>query len=1103
MKKENPRLFDKVAISLQYQRSIRIDIDLGRSDGLNGFVCHDTAAKVIENMAIQTIETNQRAYTWTGPFGGGKSSLALAFASALSKDKDTREKSRNKLRASLLPIFDEAFPVKSNGWLIIPVVGKRTSFCKEIIKSFNKNVAISDQIDEHIDAEILIETLIGAANDSENDGVLLIIDEMGKFLESAVSEGYDIHFFQDLAEAAARSNGKLIIIGILHQSFRNYASKLDNLTRNDWSKIQGRFSDLPFIVSSHEIVDLISKAIKTDIVHRDSFIISTIIAESIRRRRPVTDNNLAIQLDACWPLHPAVCVLLGPISRKQFGQNERSTFTFLSSVEPNGFQDFLKTTKLKDGHWYRPENYWEYIRTNFESAIQSSMDGHRWSQAVEAVERTEARVKQVLDLRVSLVKTIAIINLFKNGTGLSAESEVLKSIYPEYIAQDIDNALMDLSLWRVAVYRKHLDAWVIFEGSDFDVDSAIRQAKVKFEHINLNELSSLAGLYPIVAKRHYHRTGALRWMDVSFLAQNELEQEITKFNKSISPRIFGKFILMFPNKGSDVNKMKEDLLSINIPKDFIVGIPSNFESILLLGEELLALNKVKDSYGGILEGDSVARREVLSRIDFIKLNIDEEIHVALSQSTWIFEGKEQRNLNMHVLSSELADKKFVYTPIMKTELLNRTKLSPNASKARKELMHKMVNNCDEEFFGLKGYPAERAIYDIILKATKLHNRSSEGKWEICSPLRGNPLFILWETTDNIFQKQDKLIHVSEIYDVWNKPPFGILDGIKPILFLAYFLSRQNILSVYKNKMFLPILDDVGVDEILQDGSSFSLRKVIINEEKLNLLQGITEILKELKYRGIDSKPLSAARGLVDIVFRLPLWTKRTRRLTSTSLKVRDLLLKASDPYKILFVDLMNELGCDNQPLEYLKKLKESLVELMNAYTNMMEKIRCMMMLELGDDASILEKRCDNIKGLSGDFRFDAFVNRLRDLGNLTHGFEGILSLAVNKPSREWSDSDLDTAELEIAKWVTKFRQYEAYASIKGRESNRDAYAIVAGNGSSLHCRIVEFDISEYELDLAKNAVYGLFETLVGKGNKPEALLAAFTEVGMNLVERKK
>jgi hypothetical protein len=95
-----------------------------------------------------------------------------------------------------------------------------------------------------------------------------------------------------------------------------------------------------------------------------------------------------IALANCWPLHPVTACLLGPISKRRFGQNQRSIFGFLNSAEPNGFQDFLKSASKAD--IYTPDILWDYLRQNLEPAILASPDGHRWSIAVEAVERSES-----------------------------------------------------------------------------------------------------------------------------------------------------------------------------------------------------------------------------------------------------------------------------------------------------------------------------------------------------------------------------------------------------------------------------------------------------------------------------------------------------------------------------------------------------------------------------------------------------------------------------------------------------------------------------------------------------------------------------------------
>jgi DNA replication protein DnaC len=85
-----PTLADKVEISRLFLRSVRLDADFGRLDALDGYVFQGTARAALESMAKQLLETQQRAFTWTGPYGGGKSSLALALASLVSRDAKLR-----------------------------------------------------------------------------------------------------------------------------------------------------------------------------------------------------------------------------------------------------------------------------------------------------------------------------------------------------------------------------------------------------------------------------------------------------------------------------------------------------------------------------------------------------------------------------------------------------------------------------------------------------------------------------------------------------------------------------------------------------------------------------------------------------------------------------------------------------------------------------------------------------------------------------------------------------------------------------------------------------------------------------------------------------
>src|SRR6478672_2791881 len=201
------KLSEIVHVSRHYQRSIRIDIDLGRPDALDGYICHGTATAVLSSMTKQLLESNQRAFTWTGPFGGGKSSLAVALASALGSDQNLRSKARDVLKLDELDSFDQALPYRK-GWLTVPIVGKRASVVAELAKGLHKAQGLGHD-GRKTNPSALIADFCEAADNKKRDGVLIIIDEMGKFLEaSALGLGDDVYFFQELAEAAARTSGK-------------------------------------------------------------------------------------------------------------------------------------------------------------------------------------------------------------------------------------------------------------------------------------------------------------------------------------------------------------------------------------------------------------------------------------------------------------------------------------------------------------------------------------------------------------------------------------------------------------------------------------------------------------------------------------------------------------------------------------------------------------------------------------------------------------------------------------------------------------------------------------------------------------------------------
>ena len=150
-------------------------------------------------------------------------------------------------------------------------------------------------------------------------------------------------------------------------------------------------------------------------------------------------------------------------------------FGFLNSAEPNGFQKFLRVTPAGDEVTYQPALLWDYLRANLEPSILASPDGHRWSLAVEAVERCDSRGGDLDHLQ--LVKTIALIDLFKERSGLLPSADVLAHALPGLSKARLQTMLDQLAAWSIVIFKKYLGAYAIYADSDFDIEAAVGEAR--------------------------------------------------------------------------------------------------------------------------------------------------------------------------------------------------------------------------------------------------------------------------------------------------------------------------------------------------------------------------------------------------------------------------------------------------------------------------------------------------------------------------------------------------------------------------------------------------------------------------------------------------
>lgn len=1114
-------LNDRIRIARRFQRSIRIDSDLSSTNALEGFVCPQSSADVLLIMARHVAETRQGAFTWTGPYGSGKSSLVVALSALLNGNSELQNRAAKVFGRKLANSMWEALPTGTKGWRIVPVVGRRDDPVRVIGEAIEAAKLVERKPRGGWTEKQLISTLVEATgrNPKSYGGLVLFIDEMGKFLEAAGQDGTDIYVFQQLAEAASRSDGRLLIVGVLHQAFEEYAHRLSHQMRDEWAKIQGRFIDLAVNTAGEEQIDLISRAIESDRRPKAPSTLARTVAGLVHRDRPTDCEHLALTLESCWPLHPVVGCLLGPISRRRFGQNQRSIFGFLNSSEPHGFQDFLR--RADDHDLYGLDRLWDYLRANLEPSILASPDGHRWALAAEALERCESIGGDGLHLK--LLKTIAVVDLFKERSGLVGGFNLLRACYPEISDSALKKALDQLTNWSFIIFKKFLDAYAIFAGSDFDIDQAVRSALEEVDEIDFVALKALVGLQPILAKRHYHDTGALRWFDVNLTPVRDLVEVAANYTPDNGT--IGQFLLAIPTEGESENYAADlchEAARRSNQWDIVVGISKRAWAIVAIARELIALENVRNNRPE-LAGDSVARREVAARLAALQAQLETELRKAFDGAVWHRKWQRQpksyRQADLNSLASELADRRFDKCPRLHNELLNRQKPSSNAIAAQNELLKRMVLNEGEPRLGIEGFPAEGGLFASLLEATRLYTSGRNG-WRFVPPAKRDEdpyrLTPMWEAaSDHVRKNAKRTIAVFELYDLWRQPPFGVKDGLMPVLTVAFILSQRDRVAVYREGIFRARFDDVDVQYLAKDPAVIQLRWMDMSDVARRLLSGMAEIVRNLDQANalVHLEPIDVARGLVAIYEQLPPWTKRTMRLSANAVRVRELFKRARDPNKFLFDDIPGILGGDaalakDEDLRLVVTgVRDGLEELAQAYPSMTHRLRDAMLSELQvpnsspQSLAELRDRAENIRQLAGDFRLEAFVGRLSHFDGSDAGIEGIGSLAANKPPRDWVDPDLDRAAIEIAEMAQKFLRAETFARVKGRPEKRQAMAVLIGMEGRREPILEEFDIADTDRaavnDLIERVVAALDEADISRRT---VILAALAELSARYMQ---
>ena len=1056
----------------RFLRTAHLERDFGTVGALDGYVPTPHVRDVAARIGAGLGSDGSRAWRVTGDYGTGKSSFGLALAHVLSADGDDLPDLRQAVRGALdgAPA-PRLLPVLLTGSRegMAPALAGALTAARSRLGVAPGTLDLFDGTDADV-LGLLQETVVAAAAHDDWDGVLLVIDELGKFLEHAAlhPDRVDVHLLQQLAEAADRSgDAPLVVVGMLHQGFGAYAEALTRSAQQEWEKVAGRFAEVLFDQPLEQVADLAARALGTD-----PSAVPDATADAARQAMTAavalgwygpgaSVDALRDTAPALYPLHPTALPVLARATRL-YGQNERSLFSFLLSAEPAGLREAAEAADL--GTFFGLDALYDYVATAYGHRIAARSARSHWSAISALVESFPGSADEL-----AVLKAVGLLNLL-NTDRLLATPEALEAAF---IGTEVDVAGTLAALREAGVLfdRGARGGFSLWPHSSVDLEAAFRSARETLGPVRsvAAHLAATLSPPPIVARRHYIETGTLRHVEVRPTTVAGLADVATRPSNSDA-------VLLVALCDTEQKRTKALAAAREITDPAVVVlVPRPLAGLRDVIEEEAAWRWVT-THTPALGTDAYAAEEASRQVEAAATALARRLDDGLGVTTgrgavgaeWLHLGKPVEVAGSRAALAFLSDVcEAVYpdAPRVANELINRAAPSSAAKSARIRLVEGVLDRAHRPMLGLSetAFPPEKAMYLSILRAGRLH-REVDGAWGFHLPTEADdPAHLrpaLLHLRDRLLANDLAKVPVLDLFAALAAPPFGVREGLLHLLLAVFVRIYERDVALYEDGVFSRRATPEQFQRLDKAPERFALQFCAVEGVRADVFGTLLDVVGADGPTGGDLDVLGVVTPLCVFAAELPEYALQTATVPPIARAVRETLLDAREPATLLFADL--PAACEvspDDPAAFVAVLRDALDALRAATPELRARVgaRVAQAFDLGDTMdeatrTTLGARAAAVLGAVQDRDLKAFAGRLADAGlSLDRWIDSVAALVAAKPLAQWTDDDEARFGADLARRAARFLRTEAavFATLDG-----------SGDGAPSGVAAVRFGVTE-------------------------------------------
>lgn len=1043
------RIADYIGNPGPFYRSVAIERDRDDAAAMRGYVLTPwlkrVAAEILEGLLPGS---RRRAWRVTGDFGVGKSALALALVRTLDPRSDDPKAPMGRFARTIGGEMPRMYPLILSG----TQAGLNAGMAAAIASTVERERGLLDAkarkalaaADPFASISILRDALIRSGR---YDGLLVVIDEMGKFLEAAAvdPDQADIFRLQELAELAARSGERpLAVLMILHQGLQSYHREGAVSTRSEWAKVAERYDELVFDHPLSHTAALLSAALSPDMRRlpaavRKSYAEAERAAAAMGWLGPRGEGG-----EPCYPLHPAAVPAIARFF-SAYGQNERSLFGFAASGEPNSLRAFAARHLVDEG-FYSLEDFFDYVSTSFGHRLVSRGGAGDWE-----------RIRTVLDgaagsdpTEVAILKTIGVLNLL-DAPDMVADVATIQAclapgIGPAEVARSI-TGLRERGVVFKRIGRTGLRLWtshrVDLSALWNEADAALPQDSAGNE---LGKALSRLAVRPfLLARRHSVETGVTRRFPIRMVPASSLA------TATLATDADGRILAILCDDADELAHAAAwaEEATAEDPTLLVLTLPPRPE--LRSNVVDLLRHRWIEANASILREDVFASAEIERRITELEARLIDRLEGCLGLAgdppapfVRVFQGGRALadTPTLHLLVSSTCDDLYGSGPLVHNELINRHALTSAGAAARQRLIEAMFERTHEPDLGFTGTknPPERSLYLSLLKLGRVH-RERSGVFVVDLPEQGgDPLRLrpALERVRALIRTAAGRVAVAEIYSCVSACPFGVRAALAPLLLAIVMVADRHRMALFERGTYCPKLDAQAFMRILKSPENFTIQWVALEGVRAEVYQRLAATLG-----GVDGEDglMAIVAPLVRFGAGLSLHAQRSVEVSPNAARVRDAIMRARSPVDLVFTDLPTACGLEPfdgegadgaaRAAEYAERLAGAIGELERCYPSLLDRMRSEVGRALGADGDLRTSVADRAGPLVFRVKEQAlrtFVQRLADRVLADDAWiEAMGGALVGKPPSRWLAQDVATWQGRLEEISATFLRLEATA----------------------------------------------------------------------------